>query len=121
MSVKDDLRKVEGKIGSIKQNVEDINSPSMELLRYANNREKMEFKIIKLLIVLLTIMTLLLAGSIGYIIYLLNDIETVTTTETVNEEKVEMDNNSGINNYIGGDNSGEINNNKEKNDKKNNI
>lgn len=44
-------------------------------------------------------------GLLGYTIYLLNDIEYTETTETY-----DMSTENGNNNFIGGDNNGEINN-----------
>ena len=111
MSIKEDLNKVQEKIGKIQETAKEIKSPSMELLIYANNRERNLMTIIKCLIILLIITFVGFCVSTAYLVYLLNDIETVTTTEHTSETIIEQDAETGNNNYIGGDNNGEITNN----------
>ncbi len=111
MSIKEDLEKMEDKIGKIQETAKDLKSPSMELLIYANSREKTLFSIIRCLAILSIIIFIGLCVSTTYLIYVLNDIETITTTEKVHETVIEQDSDAGNNNYIGGDNNGEIKNN----------
>lgn len=111
MSIKEDLKKVETKIEKIQKNAKEIKSPSMELLMFAINREKSLMSIIRCLIILSTIIFVGFCVSTAYLVYVLNDIETVTTTENQDETVIEQSAETGNNNYIGGDNNGEITNN----------
>ena len=86
----------------MKKEVEEIpeQSLALEFLKDYRERNKREFIII---LVILGMFTCLL----GYTIWLLNDIGTETTTT----ETYDMDTENGNNNFIGGNNNGNIENN----------
>ena len=90
-------------IEDMKKEVEEIQEESfaMELLKDARKTNKRQFIII---LVILGMFTCLL----GYTIWLLTDIgvETTSTTETY-----DMSTEEGNNNFVGGDNNGNIENN----------
>lgn len=82
--------------------MKEENSFARELLKDLKAQNKRLF-----IIWIITFIALI--GMVGYTVYLLNDIgteETITTTETY-----DMNTENGNNNYIGGDNYGEIENN----------
>lgn len=87
----------------MKKEVEEIQEHSfaMELLKDQKKQNKRQF------IIILVILGMWFA-TIGYLIYVLNDIgaETTTTTETY-----DMNTDNGNNNFVGGDNNGDIENN----------
>lgn len=87
----------------MKKEVKEMQEQSfaMELLKDQKKQNKRMFIII---LVILGMFTCLL----GYTIWLLNDINTETTTTT---ETYDMNTDNGNNNYIGGDNNGNIENN----------
>lgn len=99
MSLKDDKKE----INNIKQEVHELQEQSLalELLKDYKTQNKRQF------IVILVILGMWFA-TIGYLVYILNDIGTETTTTT---ETYDMDTENGNNNYIGGDNNGNIENN----------
>ena len=88
-------------IEDMKKEVKDIQEHSfaMELLKDARKTNKRQFIII---LVILGMFTCLL----GYTIWLLNDINYVETSEVY-----DMNTENGNNNYVGGDNNGNIENN----------
>ena len=88
-------------IMAVKKDLEEIKNESFvsEILKDYKKANKRQFIII---LVLLCMFTALL----GYNIYLLNDIRTINTTETY-----DMNTENGNNNFIGGDNNGNIENN----------
>lgn len=88
-------------IEDMKKEVEDIQEHSfaMELLKDQKKQNKRQFIII---LVILGMFTCLL----GYTIWLLNDINYVETSEVY-----DMNTENGNNNYVGGDNNGNIENN----------
>lgn len=88
-------------IMAVKKDLEEIKNESFasEILRDYKKTNKRQFIII---LVILGMFTALL----GYTIYLLNDIGTINTTETY-----DMNTENGNNNFIGGDNNGNIENN----------
>lgn len=87
----------------MKKEVKEMQEQSfaMELLKDQKKQNKRMFIII---LVILGMFSCLL----GYTIWLLNDINTETTTTT---ETYDMNTDNGNNNYIGGDNNGNIENN----------
>lgn len=89
-------------IEDMKKEVKDIQEHSfaMELLKDARKTNKRQFIII---LVILGMFTCLL----GYTIWLLNDIGVETTTT----ESYDMSTEEGNNNFVGGDNNGNIENN----------
>ena len=94
MGIKDDLQEVKKSINEVRQE-----SFAMELLQDMKKQNKRQFIII---IVILGMFTCLL----GYTIWLLNDINYVETSEVY-----DMNTENGNNNYVGGDNNGNIENN----------
>lgn len=99
MSLKDDKKE----INNIKHEVHELQEQSLalELLKDYKKQNKRQF------IVILVILGMWFS-TIGYLVYILNDIGTETTTTT---ETYDMDTENGNNNYIGGDNNGNIENN----------
>lgn len=99
MSLKDDKKE----ISNIKHEVHELQEQSLafELLKDFKTQNKRQF------IIILVILGMWFA-TIGYLVYILNDIGTETTTTT---ETYDMDTENGNNNYIGGDNTGNIENN----------
>lgn len=99
MSLKDDKKE----ISNIKHEVHELQEQSLafELLKDFKTQNKRQF------IIILVILGMWFA-TIGYLVYILNDIGTETTTTT---ETYDMDTENGNNNYIGGDNNGNIENN----------
>lgn len=99
MSLKDDKKE----INNIKHEVHELQEQSLafELLKDFKTQNKRQF------IIILVILGMWFA-TIGYLVYILNDIGTETTTTT---ETYDMDTENGNNNYIGGDNNGNIENN----------
>ena len=88
-------------IMAVRKDLEEVKNESFvsEILKDYKKANKRQFIII---LVLLGMFTALL----GYTIYLLNDIGTINTTETY-----DMNTENGNNNFIGGDNNGNIENN----------
>lgn len=87
----------------------DKESFSMQFMEYANQRDKTILSIIKYVIIFASVIFIAFLAVTGYLIYTLNDIESTETITT--EEVVDMSSNdNGNNNYIGGDNNGEIKN-----------
>lgn len=96
--MKSEIKDMKKKVKKINEEKESI---ALSLLKDYKVQNKRLFIIIILLCVMLT--------GIGiYTIWLLNDIEVVETTST---ENYDMSTEDGNNNYIGGDNNGEIKNN----------
>lgn len=87
----------------MKKEVEEIQEHSfaMELLKDQKRQNKRQF------IIILVILGMWFA-TIGYLVYILNDIGTETTTTT---ETYDMNTDNGNNNFVGGDNNGNIENN----------
>lgn len=102
MSLKDD----EKEIDNIKQKVHELQEHSFayELLKDQKNLSEKQNK--KQFIIILVILGMWFA-TIGYLVYILTDISTETTTT----ENYDMDTENGNNNFIGGDNNGNIENN----------
>lgn len=98
MSLKSDKEEID----NIKQKVHELQEQSfaLELLKDQKKQNKRQFIII---LVILGMFTCLL----GYTIWLLNDIGTETTTT----ETYDMDTENGNNNFRGGNNNGNIENN----------
>ena len=94
MGIKEELQEVKKNINEVRRE-----SFAMELLQDARKTNKRQFIII---IVILAMFTCLL----GYTIWLLNDINYVETSEVY-----DMNTENGNNNYVGGDNNGNIENN----------
>ena len=88
-------------VNELKKEVQEIKAESFayEMLQDYKKQAKRMF-----IIWVITFVAFL--GLLTYTIYLLNDIEYVETTETY-----EMRTEDGNNNFIGGDNNGEISNN----------
>lgn len=83
---------------------------TMSFFKYVNKRDEKIISVIKYVIVFASIIFIAFLAVTGYLIYTLNDIESTETITT--EEVVDMSSNdNGNNNYIGGDNNGEITNN----------
>lgn len=82
---------------------EEINSLAMECLidKKIENR--------RLYIIVLTILAMWFVTGC-FLVYMLSNTETITTEEIITED-VDMESDSGNNNYIKGDNNGEITNN----------
>ena len=97
MSIKSDKEEIE----DIKHQVEEIQEESLaySLLRDYKRQTKRQF------IIILVILGMWFA-TIGYLVYILNDIGTETTTT----ESYDMNTENGNNNFIGGDNNGNIEN-----------
>lgn len=87
----------------MKKEVEEIQEESlaMSLLKDYKMQNKRQF------IVILVILGMWFA-TIGYLVYVLNDIGTENTTNT---ETYDMNTDNGNNNFVGGDNNGNIENN----------
>lgn len=90
----------------MKKQVKDIKEQSlaMEMLR---DSKQTNIRVCRVFAIVLIVVLLLWTATIGYLIYVLNDIE---SQETTTEEIIDMDA-EGNNNYVGGDNSGTIENN----------
>lgn len=90
-------------IEDMKKEVEEIQEHSfaMELLKDQKKQNKRQF------IIILVILGMWFT-TIGYLVYVLNDIGTETTTTT---ETYDMNTDNGNNNFVGGDNNGNIENN----------
>lgn len=90
-------------VNELKKEIQEIKEESfaMSMLKDYKKQNKRQF------IIILVILSMWFA-TIGYLVYLLNDIsyEETTTTETY-----DMSTEDGNNNFIGGDNNGEITNN----------
>lgn len=86
----------------MKKEVEEIQEQSLalELLKDYKKQNKRQF------VIILVILGMWFA-TIGYLVYILNDIGTETTTT----ESYDMSTENGNNNFIGGDNNGDIENN----------
>lgn len=84
---------------------EEVNRVSFayELLKEQRKQNK------RLFIALIVVLVMWFCTA-TYLAYILNDIEVVETSET-SENIYDMSTDDGSNNYIGGDNNGEINNN----------
>lgn len=95
-----DLKK---EVLELEKEVKDIQEHSfaMELLKDARKTNKRQF------IVIIVILGMWFA-TIGYLVYVLNDIGTETTSTT---ETYDMSTEEGNNNFVGGDNNGNIENN----------
>lgn len=98
MSLKDDKKE----INNIKQEVHELQEQSLalELLKDYKTQNKRQF------IVILVILGMWFS-TIGYLVYILNDIGTETTTT----ESYDMSTENGNNNFVGGNNNGNIENN----------
>lgn len=98
MSLKDD----EKEINNIKKEVHELQEQSLalELLKDYKKQNKRQF------IVILVILGMWFS-TIGYLVYILNDIGTETTTT----ESYDMSTENGNNNFVGGNNNGNIENN----------
>lgn len=96
------IKSEKDEINNIKNEVHKLQEQSLalELLKDYKKQNKRQFIII---LVILGMFTCLL----GYTIWLLNDIGTETTTT----ETYDMDTDNGNNNFIGGNNNGNIENN----------
>lgn len=96
------IKSEKDEINNIKNEVHKLQEQSLalELLKDYKKQNKRQFIII---LVILGMFTCLL----GYTIWLLNDIGTETTTT----ETYDMDTENGNNNFIGGNNNGNIENN----------
>lgn len=99
---------LENKIDRIERNVKKVEqeqeSIAMSVLKersIADKRKDIIFVIVSVLLIISNII------SWGMVVYLLNDIG---VEETI-EETYDMSTDDGNNNYVGGDNNGEINNN----------
>lgn len=88
-------------VEELKKEVQEIKEESfaMSMLKDYKKQNKRQF------IIILVILSMWFA-TIGYLVYILNDIQVVETTETY-----DMSTEDGNNNFIGGDNNGEITNN----------
>lgn len=97
MSIKSDKEEIE----NIKHQVEEIQEESLalSLLKDYKRQSKRQF------IIILVILGMWFA-TIGYLVYVLNDIGVETTTT----ETYDMNTENGNNNFIGGDNNGNIEN-----------
>lgn len=97
MSIKSDKDEIE----DIKHQVEEIQEESLalSLLKDYKRQSKRQF------IIILVILGMWFA-TIGYLVYVLNDIGVETTTT----ETYDMNTENGNNNFIGGDNNGNIEN-----------
>lgn len=98
MSLKDDKKE----INNIKKEVHELQEQSLalELLKDYKKQNKRQF------IVILVILGMWFS-TIGYLVYILNDIGTETTTT----ESYDMSTENGNNNFVGGNNNGNIENN----------
>lgn len=97
MSIKSDKEEIE----DIKHQVEEIQEESLalELIKDYKKQSKRQF------IIILVILGMWFA-TIGYLVYVLNDIGVETTTT----ETYDMNTENGNNNFIGGNNNGNIEN-----------
>ena len=89
-------------IDNIRNEVHELQEQSLalELLKDYKKQNKRQF------VIILVILGMWFA-TIGYLVYILNDIGTETTTT----ESYDMSTENGKNNFIGGDNNGDIENN----------
>ena len=96
------LKDEKGEINNIRNEVHELQEQSLalELLKDYKKQNKRQF------IIILVILGMWFA-TIGYLVYILNDIGTETTTT----ESYDMSTENGNNNFIGGDNNGDIENN----------
>ena len=87
----------------MKKEVKEMQEESlaMSLLKDYKKQNKRQY------IIILVILGMWFA-TIGYLVYVLNDIGTETTTTT---ETYDMNTDNGNNNFVGGDNNGNIENN----------
>ena len=91
----------------MKKEVEEIQEESFatQILKDYKRQSKRQF------IIILVILIMWFA-TIGYLIYILNDIGVETTTTTTSTtETYDMNTDNGNNNFVGGDNNGNIENN----------
>ena len=88
-------------IMAVRKDLEEVKNESFvsEILKDYKKANKRQFIIILALLGMFT-------ALLGYTIYLLNDIGTINTSETY-----DMNTENGNNNFIGGDNNGNIENN----------
>ena len=88
-------------VEELKKEVREIKEESfaMSMLKDYKRQNKRQF------VIILVILSMWFV-TIGYLVYILNDIQVVETTETY-----DMSTEDGNNNFIGGDNNGEITNN----------
>lgn len=95
MGLKEEVLEMRKEVQAVREQ-----SFTMELLKDFKTQNKRQF-------IIILVVLLMWFATIGYLVYVLNDIgyEEVTT-----EENIDMDA-EGNNNYIGGDNSGTIENN----------
>lgn len=89
-------------INNIKQEVHELQEQSLalELLKDYKKQNKRQF------VIILVILGMWFS-TIGYLVYILNDIGTETTTT----ESYDMSTENGNNNFVGGNNNGNIENN----------
>lgn len=98
MSIKSDKEEID----NIKHEVHELQEESlaMEIIKDYKKQYKRQY------IITLVILSMWFA-TIGYLVYILNDIGTETTTT----ESYDMSTENGNNNFVGGDNNGNIENN----------
>lgn len=96
------IKSEKDEINNIRNEVHELQEQSLalELLKDYKKQNKRQF------IIILVILGMWFA-TIGYLVYILNDIGTETTTT----ESYDMSTENGNNNFIGGDNNGDIENN----------
>lgn len=87
----------------MKKEVEEIQEESLAMSLLKDYKKVNE----RMFIIILVILGMWFA-TIGYLVYVLNDIGTETTTNT---ETYDMNTDNGNNNFVGGDNNGNIENN----------
>lgn len=87
----------------MKKEVEEIQEESLAMSLLKDYKKVNE----RMFIIILVILGMWFA-TIGYLVYVLNDIGTETTSTT---ETYDMNTDNGNNNFVGGDNNGNIENN----------
>lgn len=95
MSLKEEVLEMKKEVQAVREQ-----SLAMEFVKDYKKQNKRLFVIILIILIMWF-------ATIGYLVYILNDI---AVEEITTEEKIDM-NAEGNNNYIGGDNSGTIENN----------
>lgn len=94
--MREEVENMKTELQEIKKEEESF---AMSMLKDYKKQNKRQF------VIILVILSMWFV-TIGYLVYILNDIQVVETTETY-----DMSTEDGNNNFVGGDNNGEITNN----------
>ena len=107
MGINDDMERIDRNIKNAEKKIIDIENRSIayDICSFLK-------KVIITLTTIIFILIIICVIEFVTIIYLFNSTTTVETVDS-SETSYSMENENGINNFVGGDNIGEINNNKE--------